>query len=155
MYNGKTDPVEHMSHFNQRMVVHSKNETLMCKVFPSSLEPVAIRWFNGLRKDSISSFKELTRAFRARFMTCNRVPRPLDSLLSMTMREGETLKTYSDKYCEMFNEINGDFDDMAIRTSKVGLPTEHDLTKSLTKKLIRSVRWLMDRIGEYKRVEED
>ena len=155
MYNGKTDPVEHMSHFNQRMVVHSKNETLMCKVFPSSLEPVVIRWFNGLRKDSISSFKELTRAFRARFMTCNRVPRPLDSLLSMTMREGETLKTYSDKYCEMFNEINGDFDDMAIRTSKVGLPTEHDLTKSLTKKLIRSVRWLMDRIGEYKRVEED
>ena len=85
MYNGKTDPVEHMSHFNQRMVVHSKNETLMCKVFPSSLEPVAIRWFNGLRKDSISSFKELTRAFRAQFMTCNRVPRPLDSLLSMTM----------------------------------------------------------------------
>ena len=155
MYNGKTDPVEHMSHFNQRMVVHSKNETLMCKVFPSSLEPVAIRWFNGLRKDSISSFKELTRAFRARFMTCNRVPRPLDSLLSMTMREGETLKTYSDKYCEMFNEINGDFDDMAIRTSKVGLPTEHDLTKSLTKKLIRSVHWLMDRIGEYKRVQED
>ena len=155
MYNGKTDPVEHMSHFNQRMVVHSKNETLMCKVFPSSLEPVAIRWFNGLRKDSISSFKELTRAFRARFMTCNRVPRPLDSLLSMTMREGETLKTYSEKYCEMFNEINGDFDDMAIRTSKVSLPTEHDLRKSLTKKLIRSVRWLMDRIGEYKRVEED
>ena len=88
-------------------------------------------------------------------MTCNRVPRPLDSLLSMTMREGETLKTYSEKYCEMFNEINGDFDDMAIRTSKVGLPTEHDLRKSLTKKLIRSVRWLMDRIGEYKRVEED
>ena len=73
----------------------------------------------------------------------------------MTMREGETLKTYSDKYCEMFNEINGDFDDMAIRTSKVGLPTKHDLRKSLTKKLIRSVRWLMDRIGEYKRVEED
>ena len=55
----------------------------------------------------------------------------------------------------MFNEINGDFDDMAIRTFKVGLPTEHDLRKSLTKKLIRSVRWLMDRIGEYKRVEED
>ena len=26
MYNGRTDPVEHVSHFNQRMVVHSKNE---------------------------------------------------------------------------------------------------------------------------------
>ena len=42
MYNGRTDPVEHVSHFNQRMVVHSENKTLMCKVFPSSLGPVAI-----------------------------------------------------------------------------------------------------------------
>ena len=55
----------------------------------------------------------------------------------------------------MFNEIDGDFDDMAIRAFKVGLPTEHDLRKSLTKKPVRSVRRLMDRIDKYKRVEED
>ena len=71
------------------------------------------------------------------------------------MREGETLKTYSDRYWEMFNEIEGDFDDVAIRTFKVGLPTEHDLRKSLTKKPVRSVRRLMDCINEYKWVEED
>ena len=29
MYNGRTDPVEHVSHFNRRMVVHSKNKALM------------------------------------------------------------------------------------------------------------------------------
>ena len=55
----------------------------------------------------------------------------------------------------MFNEIDGDFDDVAIRTFKVGLSAEHDLRKSLTKKSVRSVRRLMDRIDEYKRVEED
>ena len=55
----------------------------------------------------------------------------------------------------MFDEIYGDFDDVAVRTFKVGLPTEHDLRKSLTKKPVRIVRWLMDRIDEYKRVEED
>ena len=55
----------------------------------------------------------------------------------------------------MFNENDGDFDDMAIRIFKVDLPTEHDLRKSLTKKSIRSVCWLMDRIDEYKQVEED
>ncbi|XP_065630780.1 uncharacterized protein LOC136069108 [Quercus suber] len=127
MYNCRTDPVEHISHFNQRMVVHSKNEALMCKVFLSSLRPVAI----------------------------SRVPWPLDSLLSMFMREGETLKTYSDRYWEMFNEMDGDFDDVAIRNFKVSLLAEHDLRKSLTKKPVRSVCRLMDRINEYKRVEED
>ena len=139
MYNGCIDLVEHVSHFNQRMVVHSKNEALMCKIFPSSLGHVAMRWFDGLGANSIDSFKELTRAFGSHFITCSRVPRPLDSLLSMSIQEGETLKTYLDRYWEMFNEIGGDFDDMAIRTFKVSLPIKHDLRKSLTKKLVRSV----------------
>ena len=60
IYNGRTDPVEHVSHFNKRMVVHSKDETLMCKVFPSSLGLVVMRWFDGLRANSIDSFKKLT-----------------------------------------------------------------------------------------------
>ena len=55
----------------------------------------------------------------------------------------------------MFNEIDEDFDGMAIRTFKVKLPTEYDLRKSLTRKLVRSVRRLMDCIDEYKRVKED
>ena len=62
---------------------------------------------------------------------------------------------YSDRYWEMFNEIEKEFDDVVVRTFKVGLPKEHDLRKSLTKKPVRSVHRLMDRIDEYKRVEED
>ena len=54
----------------------------------------------------------------------------------------------------MFNEIDEDFDDVAIRTFKVRLLTKHDLRKSLPKKSVRSVRQLMDRIDEYKQVEE-
>ena len=88
IYNGQIDLVEHVSHFNQRMVVHSKNEALMCKIFPSSLGLVAMRWFNDLRTNSIDSFKKLTRAFNAHFITCSRVPQPLRSLLSMPMLEG-------------------------------------------------------------------
>ena len=98
IYNGRTDPIEHVSQFNQRMAVHSKDEVLMCKVFPSSLGPLAMRWFDGLRANSINSFKELTQTFGSRFVTCSRVPQPLDSLLSLSMSEGETLKTYSDRY---------------------------------------------------------
>ena len=41
------------------MIVHSKNKALMCKMFPSSLGPVAMRWFDGLEAGSISSFIEL------------------------------------------------------------------------------------------------
>ena len=50
------------------------------------------------------------------------------------------MKMYSDRYWEMFNKIDGDFDDVAIRTFKVNLPTEHGLRKSLTRKPATSVR---------------
>ena len=147
--------MEHVSHFSQKMAIHFRDEALMCKIFPSSLSPMAMRWFNGLKANSIDSFKKLTQSFSARFITCNRVPLPLRSLLSMSMRDGETLKAYSDRYWEMFNEINGSYDDVAISTFKTGLPAEHDLRKSLIGKSVTCVRLLMDRIDKYRRIEED
>ena len=55
----------------------------------------------------------------------------------------------------MYNKIDGEFDDVAISTFKVGLPAEHCLRKSLTGKPITNMIQLMDRIDKYKRVEED
>ena len=43
LYNGRTNPMEHVSHFNQKMAVHSKDEALMYKIFSSSLGPMAMR----------------------------------------------------------------------------------------------------------------
>ena len=97
MYNGRTDPVEHVSQFKQRMAIHSQDKALMCRVFPSSLGPMAMRWFDGLRTNSVNSFKKLTQSFCSRFITCSKVPQPLDSLLSMLMREGESVKAYSER----------------------------------------------------------
>ena len=55
----------------------------------------------------------------------------------------------------MYNEIEGDYDDVAISTFKSGLPIEHGLRKSLTGKPVTNLRQLMDWIDKYKRVEED
>ena len=72
-YSGKTD-VEHVSHHIQLTALYSRNDGLMCKVFPSSLGPTAMRWFNSLRNGSIHSFDELIQAFRAHFITCGWAP---------------------------------------------------------------------------------
>ena len=71
------------------------------------------------------------------------------------MHEGKTLKAYSDRYWEMYNELDENHDDVAISTFKSGLPTEHGLRKSLTGKPVANIHQLMDRIDKYKRVEED
>ena len=62
------------------------------------------------------------------------------------------MKAYLDRYYEIFNEIDGSYDDVAISTFKAGLPAEHDLRKSLTGKPVTSVRSLMDKIDKYRRI---
>ena len=56
------------------------------------------------------------------------------------MCDGETLKAYSDRYWEMYNEMDDSFDDVAIKTLKNSLPAEHDLRKFLTSKPATNVR---------------
>ena len=63
IYDGKIDPVEYVSHYIQMMSLYSHNDGLMCKVFPSSLRPTAMRWFNGLRKGSIQTLRSCAVKF--------------------------------------------------------------------------------------------
>ena len=68
-YDGKMDPMEHVSYYIQMMSLLTHNNALVCKVFPSSLDPTALRWFNGLRKSSIHRFSKLIQEFGVQFMT--------------------------------------------------------------------------------------
>ena len=58
MYNGRMDPVEHVSQFKQKMDVHFHDETLLCRIFSSSLGLIPMRWFDVLKTNSINSFKK-------------------------------------------------------------------------------------------------
>ena len=105
--------------------------------------------------NSVDSYRQLTQAFGSRFVTNNRAPRPLSALLSLSMCDEETLKAYSGRYWEMYNEMDGKFDDVAINTFKNSLPAQHGLRKSMTGKPATSVHQLMDRIDKYEQVEEN
>ena len=43
IYDGKTDPMVHVSHYIQMMLLYSHNDGLMCKVFLSSLRSKTMR----------------------------------------------------------------------------------------------------------------
>ena len=42
-YDGKMDLVKHVSHYIQMMSLHTHNDVLICKIFSSSLGPIALR----------------------------------------------------------------------------------------------------------------
>uniref|UniRef100_A0A2N9J8Z8 Retrotransposon gag domain-containing protein n=1 Tax=Fagus sylvatica TaxID=28930 RepID=A0A2N9J8Z8_FAGSY len=121
MYDGKADPVGHISHYRQSMAIHLGNNALMCRMFPSSLGPMSLRWFNRLPHSSIYSWNELAEAFVSRFITNSRKPKEFASLMSMRMKDSESLKNYSARYWEVYNEVDGGTEDMAMKTFKEGL----------------------------------
>ena len=133
-YEGKTDSVEHVSHYIQMISLHTHNDALMCNVFPSSLGPTALRWFNRLWKGFIHSFVKLIQEFSVRFVTYSRVSQPVDTLLFMKMRIGETLRSYANRYCELYNEIGGGNEKIAASTFRMGLPKDFELQESLMKR---------------------
>ena len=49
-YDEKTNPIEHVSHYIHMMSLHTHNDALMCKVFPSSLKPMTLRCLTGCKK---------------------------------------------------------------------------------------------------------
>ena len=106
--------------------LHTHNDSLMCKVFPSSLGSTALRWFNGLRKGSVHNFAELIQEFGVRFMTC-RVRQLVDALLLMKMGAGETLRSYANWYWELYNGISGGNERIATSTFRLGLLEDFEL----------------------------
>ena len=154
-YDEKTNLVEHVSHYIQMLSLHNHNNALMRRVFPSSLGPITLRFFNGLRNGSIHSFGELIQEFGIRFMNCSRVPQLVDALLSMKMGARETLRNYTNRYWELYNEIGRGNEKIATSTFRLGLPEDSKLRKSLTMRPLEDMRQLMRCIEEYKRLEDD
>ena len=154
-YEGKEDSVKHVSHYIQVMSLHTYNDALMCKVFPSSLGPTALRWFKRLRKGSIHSFAELIQEFSVRFVTSSQVPQLVDALLLMKMWVRETLHSYASRYWELYNEIGGGNKKIVASTFRMGLLEDSELRESLTRKPPEEMRQLMRRIKEYKCLEDD
>ena len=75
----------------------------------------------------------------------------MDVLLFMKMGAGETLRSYANRYWELYNEIGGGNEKVAASTFRLGLPEDLELRVSLTKRPPYNMRQLMRRIEEYKR----
>lgn len=66
----------------------------------------------------------------------------------MSMKEGETLRAYSNRYWELYNEIGGNNEGVAASTFKVGIPINFKLRTSLTLRLVTDMHKLMERVEE-------
>ena len=95
MYDGSSDPYDHMLHFNQAMIISAGNDCFPCKVFPASLKGPSLAWFHKLPRGSINSFNKLWAAFVSQYLCSVRQKGNISSLQTIFKREDESIRGFT------------------------------------------------------------
>jgi len=48
-HSGQSDPVQQLRQYQDKMVIHPRNDFILCLIFPSSLKEVASDWFSSAK----------------------------------------------------------------------------------------------------------
>ena len=65
-YDGTKCPENHLAMYCNKMAGHAHNEGLLIHVFYDSLAGTAARWYMGLKRDQIRTWRDLAREFLKR-----------------------------------------------------------------------------------------
>ena len=57
LYDGSSDPLDHLEAFKALMLLHGANDGTLCWAFPATLRKAVRQWFSNLPPRSISSFE--------------------------------------------------------------------------------------------------
>ena len=106
MFDGKTDPQDHMDHFNDLMELHRIDDLARCRCFAVTLSGAPKKWFRGLQPGSISSWQQLQTAFLRQFQAAKSFNVPLISLSSIRQGPEETLRSYLNRFTSKLAKVN-------------------------------------------------
>ena len=59
-YEGKSDPQDHLDHFNNLTELHLVSKLAKCRVFVDTLTVGAKKWFRAIPAGTISSWEQLS-----------------------------------------------------------------------------------------------
>ena len=106
MYDGSTDPYDHMLHYDQAMILSVGDDRLLCKVFPASLRGPALAWFHKLPRGSINTFGELWAAFVSQYLCSVRQKGNIGSLQAILKREDESIQDFTRRLGQAVQQID-------------------------------------------------
>ncbi|XP_057459274.1 uncharacterized protein LOC130749935 [Actinidia eriantha] len=137
------------------MVLWNHIDAFMCRVFPSSLGDLGLKWFNKLLPGSIESFYQLTKSFIAQFIINTKAPKAIGSLLTLKKGKNESIQNYNKRYWETYNEIEECSEEMAVASYKLGLTPGDRLWENLTLDPPNGLRDLMSWVEMFAHLEDD
>ncbi len=141
-FNGFKDPLDYLDSFRTVMRLQGVSDKIMCHAFPTNLRGLARTWFNQLETGSIDTFAQLSRAFMDNFIGGRRSARPANYLLNIRQREGESLRSYVQRFNKEAVKIDEPNKYVALTAFNAGL-RKGDFLFQLCKEPPKSMSELM------------
>ncbi|GFZ17391.1 hypothetical protein Acr_26g0006610 [Actinidia rufa] len=138
IYEGKTDPMDHLDSYKSLMPLQGCSDEVMCKAFSVTLKGPARSWFRKLSPGTIDSFGELSRLFVANFMSCRNRQKNASHLFTVHQKETESLKDFVKRFNQAILEVEDPSDKVIIMAMMEGLrpgPLFDSLSKNVPETL--------------------
>jgi len=120
-YDGTTNPDNHMRVFMHQMMFHAVSDPIWCRVFSTSLTGEVLEWFSELPANIIDSFVTLKARFSTQFAPLKPAILTVDNLVNIRQEDGESLRSYLDRYNWMSVKMKDLSDEIARHHFSYGL----------------------------------
>ncbi|GFS40591.1 hypothetical protein Acr_00g0069450 [Actinidia rufa] len=158
IYEGKTDPMDHLDSYKSLMLLQGCSDEVMCKAFSATLKGPARSWFRKLSPGTIDSFGDLGRLFVANFMSCRNRQKNASHLFTVHQKETESLKDFVKRFNQAILEVEDPSDKVIIMAMMEGL-RPGPLFDSLSKNVPETLSALQSKADKeetrYKRPDRD
>ncbi|XP_068473732.1 uncharacterized protein [Phaseolus vulgaris] len=153
LYDGSTDPDEHLNVYKTQMTLYTTDNNVWCKVFPTSLQGEPLTWFTELPPNSINDFDTLAAKFSTQYATSRPHHMSSMSLLAVQQEKGESLRTFLDRFNKACMNIRGLKQEVALH-HLVSAIRPSRFTESLIKKPPQDMEDLRTRATKFMQIEE-
>ncbi|GFZ03434.1 hypothetical protein Acr_16g0000580 [Actinidia rufa] len=153
IYEGKTDPMDHLDSYKSLMSLQGCSDEVMCKAFSTTLNGPARSWFRKLSPGTIDSFGDLSRLFVANFISCRNRQKNASHLFTVHQKETESLKDFVKRFNQAILEVEDPSDKVIIMAMMEGL-RPGPLFDSLSKNIPETLSALQSKVDKYIAAEE-
>ncbi|GFZ06625.1 hypothetical protein Acr_18g0007950 [Actinidia rufa] len=153
IYEGKTDPMDHLDSYKSLMSLQGCSDEVMCKPFSATLKGPARSWFRKLSPGTIDSFGDLSRLFVANFMSCRNRQKNASHLFTIRQKETKSLKDFVKRFNQAILEVEDPSDKVIIMAMMEGLRPGL-LFDSLSKNVPETLSALQSKADKYITAEE-
>lgn len=98
LYEGDSDPTEHINFFVGAMQYAGASDPIYCRSFPMSLGKGLMNWFQNLPANSLHSWEAVMNCFLSQYASVKSIPKSEETLALIKQGEKESLKAFLNRF---------------------------------------------------------